>query len=80
MTNDDTEGTPGRISIEAGRCIGAGNCAGEAEDYFDQDDDDATVIVLREVVAPQDRALVRRAINICPVAAITMDDLERAAS
>lgn len=72
--SDDTEGVPGVISIIAGRCIGAGNCVEVAEPYFDQDDATAQVVVLQGDVLDGDRAMVRRAINVCPVAAIAMAD------
>lgn len=61
-----------RISIVPGRCIGAGNCVEVADNYFDQNDDDATVVLLQDEVPLGDQAAVRRAINVCPVAALTM--------
>lgn len=68
-TSDDrTE----HISIVPGRCIGAGNCVEVADTYFDQNDDDATVVLLRDEVSVGDQATVRRAINVCPVAALAM--------
>jgi ferredoxin len=73
MTHD-TPDVPGLISIVNGKCIGAGNCVEIAESYFDQDDDTALVVVRQHHVEPGDRALVRRAINVCPVAAIVMAD------
>lgn len=73
MTND-TPGIPGRIFILEGRCIGAGNCVEIAERYFDQDDETALVVVLEDTVDPGDRPAVRRATNVCPVAAIAMAD------
>ena len=71
MTDETAEG-PLRISIAEGRCIGAGNCVEVAEDYFDQDDDDARVIVLQEMVPAGDQARIRRAVNVCPVQAILL--------
>lgn len=74
MSIDTTDVGPGRISIVPGQCIGAGNCVEQAEDYFDQNDDDAKVIVLNENVPEEDRPMVRRAVNVCPVAAILLAD------
>jgi ferredoxin len=62
-----------RISIVPGKCIGAGNCVEQAEDYFDQDDE-AIVIVLNDRVPASDRARIRSAVNVCPVAAIVLTD------
>lgn len=67
-----TNGT--HISIAPGKCIGAGNCVEQAEDYFDQNDDDALVVVLQSTVPAEDRARVERAANVCPVAAIVLGD------
>ncbi len=61
-----------RISVLEDKCIGAGNCVEAAEKYFDQDDDTAKVVLLRGVVEPGDGDSVRRAVNVCPVAAILL--------
>ena len=66
-----TEGE--RISVLVDKCIGAGNCVEAAEKYFDQDDDTAKVVVLRDVVEPGDGDSVQRAVNVCPVAAILLN-------
>ena len=70
----DTTNAGGRITVTPGLCIGAGNCVEQAEQYFDQNDDDAKVVVLQDLVAPQDRAQVQRAVNICPVQALKLVD------
>jgi len=59
-----------RIEIIEGRCIGAGSCVEAAEDYFDQGDDDALVIVLKNPIDPADRDRVQRATEVCPVLAL----------
>lgn len=64
------------ITIVPGKCIGAGNCVEQAEHYFDQNDEDALVVVLQEHVPAEDRAQVERAANVCPVAAIVLKDAE----
>ncbi len=66
------------IKIVPGRCIGAGNCVVEADSYFDQSDDDGLVIVLKSAVPSEDRRLVERAANVCPVTAILVQDTEEA--
>lgn len=62
------------ISVVPGRCIGAGNCVEQADDYFDQDDDTALVVLLRDRVPATDRPRVQRAANVCPVAALLLRD------
>jgi ferredoxin len=64
----------GQIEIVPGRCIGAGNCVDVAGKYFDQSDDDATVIVLSDMVDDGDLPQVAQALNVCPVAAIKLRD------
>jgi ferredoxin len=59
-----------RIPAHHERCIGAGSCVEVAEKYFDQDDTSGTVVVLHESPEPGDEAVVERAINVCPVAAL----------
>jgi ferredoxin len=58
------------IEVSHERCMGAGNCADVAQRYFDQSDVDGTVILLQEQVNDGDEALVERAVDICPVAAL----------
>lgn len=60
------------ITVLRERCMGAGNCAEVAPDYFDQDDMDGTVVLLRTEVEPGDDADVARAADLCPVAAIML--------
>jgi ferredoxin len=62
--------TTPRIGVYHERCIGAGNCAEVAPDYFDQDPVDGTVVVLQEQVVDGDQDEVEEAVDICPVAAI----------
>jgi ferredoxin len=52
------------------KCIGAGNCVWGAEGYFDQDDLDGKVIVLRSTIDPADDERVRTSAGLCPVAAL----------
>jgi ferredoxin len=61
-----------RIAVYPERCIGAGNCFDIAASYFEQDDADGTVILLKETLDPADEETVRRAANACPVAAIEL--------
>jgi ferredoxin len=65
---------PQRIQTLHERCIGAGNCAEVAPSYFDQDESDGTVRLLRTAVAPGDEDAVAEAADICPVSAILTVD------
>ena len=65
---------PRRIQTLHERCIGAGNCAEVAPSYFDQDEFDGTVRLLRIAVAPGDEDAVAAAADICPVSAILILD------
>ena len=68
----ETTEAEGHISVIHGLCIGAGNCVEQADAYFDQSEDDAKVVVLNELVPPEDRARVQRAVNLCPVQALRL--------
>lgn len=61
------------INVKANRriCEGFGNCAVNAPDVFDLDDDDR-VIVLRDAVDEADRDDLQEAIRSCPVSALSM--------
>lgn len=60
------------IEVLHERCMGAGNCVEVAPDFFDQDPVDGTVILLESEVAPGDEAVVEKAADVCPVAAIIL--------
>jgi ferredoxin len=61
-----------RIAVYPERCIAAGNCYEIAASYFEQDEGDGTVMLVREQLDPADEATVRRAAAACPVAAIEL--------
>ncbi|WP_020499690.1 ferredoxin [Sciscionella marina] len=54
-------------------CIGAGQCVLTAEKYFDQSEDDGTVIVLNETPDAGDEGAVEEAVNICPSGALSIE-------
>ena len=60
------------IIIDRDKCIGAGNCVWGAEDYFDQDDLDGKVILVRERLDLADEVRVRNSVGMCPVTAIAL--------
>jgi ferredoxin len=58
------------IEVFHERCIGAGNCTDLASKYFDQSDEDGTVILLRPEVDPSDEDKVGQAVDVCPTGAL----------
>ncbi|WP_084962896.1 ferredoxin [Thermoactinospora rubra] len=59
-----------RISVDAGRCIGSGMCVLTAGEVFDQSEDDGKVVVLRPEPPAESWEAVRRAVDLCPSAAL----------
>lgn len=55
-----------RVVADKDRCIGSGMCALTAPDVFDQDPDEATVIVLDESPPEARREAVVQAVDRCP--------------
>lgn len=62
-----------RVRVDESRCIGAGRCALTAPGIFDQRED-GMVILLDTAPAPQLRAAVRRAVDLCPSEAIVIEE------
>jgi ferredoxin len=59
-----------KIQTDYDRCRGAGQCALNAPELFDQSDDDGTVIVLDEEPPPELQESARLAAALCPNAVI----------
>ncbi|WP_275460913.1 ferredoxin [Streptomyces noursei] len=59
-----------RITVDTGRCVGAGQCVLTAPDLFDQDDD-GLVTVLDPTAGPSAGA-AREAAALCPSGAISV--------
>ncbi|QMU71586.1 ferredoxin [Streptacidiphilus sp. P02-A3a] len=59
------------IEIDRDVCAGAGQCTRNVPDVFDQDDDDGLVVLLRQP-APEEEAVVRRAVSLCPSRALRL--------
>ena len=62
-----------RLKVDAERCIGSGQCVMVASEVFDQDEDDGTVVVLIEEIAPEQEDDVREAIASCPARVIRIN-------
>lgn len=63
-----------RITVDAGRCIGSGNCVMTDPEVFDQSDDEGLVVLRDPSPPPPHHEGVRRAAEQCPVRAITVAD------
>ncbi|MBB5158740.1 ferredoxin [Saccharopolyspora phatthalungensis] len=61
-----------RIRLDRERCIGSGQCALAAPEWFDQDAD-GIAVVLAEDVPDQEAEPVRQAVFTCPARAISLD-------
>ena len=61
-----------RITVDRDRCIGAGNCALVAPAVFDQDAEEALVVLLAESPPESERAAVEQAADRCPAAVIRL--------
>lgn len=55
-------------------CIGSGNCAFTAPELFDQDEDDGTVIVIKEIPDPDQEKGAREAVAYCPSGALSLEE------
>lgn len=59
-----------KVSVEADKCVAAGQCVLLAPEVFDQREEDGVVVLLDEAPAPEHRGAVREAAVVCPAAAI----------
>ncbi|GAA2688300.1 ferredoxin [Streptomyces lunalinharesii] len=59
-----------RITVDTGRCVGAGQCVLTAPDLFDQDDDGLVTVLDPASDAPAGAA--REAAALCPSGAISV--------
>jgi ferredoxin len=75
----DVEEAPGGLQVVVfpERCVGAGNCVDVAPSYFDQSEEDGTVVLLRDAIAGDDAATVSQAVAICPVSALALRSIRR---
>lgn len=61
-----------RIVVKGDTCVGSGNCAYTASEFFEQEPDLGTVVIRRTEVSADRQELVRRASELCPVQAIVL--------
>ncbi|KAA5838089.1 ferredoxin [Saccharopolyspora hirsuta] len=63
-----------KVTVDQDKCVGSGQCVLTAEAVFDQGDEDGLVVLLNPT-PPDDLADdVRHAAEMCPAAAITVED------
>lgn len=63
-----------RVSVDAEKCVGAGQCAMVAPAVFDQNDEDGTVILLNETPGAEHAADVAEAVSLCPAQVILLHE------
>ncbi|MFF0333383.1 ferredoxin [Streptomyces fimicarius] len=71
MASTDQVPEAGRVGVERGRCVGAGQCVLAAPAVFDQDEQDGLVLVLDEEPAASQSEAVHHAVWVCPSGALT---------
>ena len=62
-----------RVRIVPDRCLGNGNCVRVAPAYFDQEQEDGRVELLRTDIDAGDFDTVQAAVAQCPVHALRID-------
>ena len=63
-----------KVRVDLEKCIGAGHCVLRAPRIFDQRDD-GMVILLDESPPPELHAAARKAADLCPSQAITIEEI-----
>jgi ferredoxin len=61
-----------RVTVDRDLCIGAGMCVLTAPAVFDQDPDEAVVVLLDEQPPESERPAVEQAVGRCPAAVIRL--------
>ena len=66
------DGARMRVEADRSKCVGAGMCALNAPEVFDQDEQEGLVVVLDPEPPAERRYGVRDAANLCPASAIRL--------
>lgn len=66
-----------RIHVERERCVGSGACVFTLPTVFTQDEEDGRVVLTEDAPDAESRTSVERAVLLCPVSAIFLDDDHR---
>lgn len=62
-----------KTRVDLAKCQGYANCVVEAPEIFDLDDDTGKAKVLVDEIGPGREDEARRAVDSCPVSAITLE-------
>jgi ferredoxin len=60
------------VTVDTGKCCGAGQCVLIAPEVFDQGEDDGIVVLLDADPPAEQDAAVAEAAQVCPAAAIAL--------
>ncbi len=63
-----------KVSVDADRCLGAGQCVLAAREVFDQREDDGIVVLLTDTPQPDQYENVREAARLCPALVIELTE------
>ncbi|MBE4734227.1 MULTISPECIES: ferredoxin [Streptomyces] len=63
-----------KITVDEPKCCGAGQCVLVAPDVFDQRDEDGIVVLLDAEPPADQHFAVREAAQVCPAAAILIEE------
>lgn len=63
-----------KVAVDLGLCQGYGNCVSAAPDFFDLDDSGQAVVLQAAAETDEEIALVRAAVPLCPMGAISLND------
>jgi ferredoxin len=67
-------GDPMKVSVDADKCVAAGQCVLLAPEVFDQREEDGVVVLLDETPGPEQHDAVREAAMVCPASAIYLNE------
>ncbi|MER8039944.1 ferredoxin [Streptomyces hydrogenans] len=62
-----------RITADTRRCLGAGQCVLSDPDRFDQSDEGTVLLLRAPVTGPEEEALARGTIALCPSQALALE-------
>jgi ferredoxin len=63
-----------KITVDEEKCCAAGQCVLVAPEVFDQRDEDGIVVLLEPKPAAEQQAVAREAAQVCPAAAILIEE------
>lgn len=61
-----------KVSVDAHRCVGAGQCVRTVPEVFDQRESDGIVLLLEEQPSAELTPFLEKAVRLCPARAIAL--------